>query len=225
MDISVIIPCNKNRGYLNAAILSATGQAFRGSFEVILSSQDERLAPFSKMHKIIYNLAPKGNLSININDALKKAKGKYIKFLHEDDILVKSCISDLYDNIGKHAMICANAHEFGEGKHKDLHRIVRSQVVDLNLMLKRNYVHGGTTMFLRSALFDVGLYDERIISSEDWDMYLKLLVKGYSYTYLNKVVYWYRRHPNQKSVPSWGHDRIVTKNFIRRKYADMYSKP
>jgi hypothetical protein len=41
-------------------------------------------------------------------------------------------------------------------------------------------------------------------------------------TYINKIVYKYRIHPEQKSFKNYSHLRISTKKHIRAKYKSFY---
>ena len=87
MDVSIIIPYNEDRGYLDEAIRSAVMQDYpRNRYEIIVQEGDHFLGK-------------------NINDALRRAKGRYIKVLAEDDLLTPNCIGDLLSGMNCHRCV------------------------------------------------------------------------------------------------------------------------
>ena len=95
VKVSIIIPYLKDRGWLKDAIESAEKQDF-DSFEVIIQQGDCTLGK-------------------NINDALEKAKGDWIKILAEDDLLPENSIRDLYNEAVKgFDFVCGDAENFGD---------------------------------------------------------------------------------------------------------------
>ena len=217
MDVTVIIPAFKDRGYLDEAITSALQQDFLGSWQIILASDgNPDLVKYAKKYGIDFSLAPKGNLSSTQNRAMKIAKGKYIKGLADDDLLLPNTLTDLFNNIGDNAIIYANAINFND-KGGTLYKPKNTKVT-LQSMLGGCHVHGGTTMFLKDLFFEVGGRDEGIDCCEDYDFYFKLLINGYNFTYVDKTVYKYRLHATQKSYPAGTPHRDKVKKMLRRKY-------
>ena len=198
--VSVIIAYDKNRGCLDKCIQSIKNQNY-GDIEIIQSQSPN----------------PVG---YNFNRGLERAKGEYVKYVDEDDWLPGSAITDLMEGIGDHPWICANAYHVGVET-----TVVKSIVPTFEQLIKHNSIHGGTTLFRTDILREVGGMDEELQTGEEWDMYLKLYLKGYFPGYIDKEVYYYRiwfmsksrRHRDQQA--RW---RVEQLDKIRMRYDPNY---
>jgi len=220
MDVTIIIPACEDRGYLDQAITSAFQQDFLGSWQIILASDgNPDLEKYAKKYGIDFSLSPKKNLSVNYNNALGIAKGKYIKLHADDDIMLPNALTDLFNNIGDNAVIHANVINFSDkGETLYVPPIIE---VSTESLLTGNYIHGGSVMVLTKAFLEVGGYDEGLDCAEEYDLYFKLLDKGYGFTYVNKTVFGYRRHSTSKSLHSGTPHRKAVKAMIQKKYGSV----
>ena len=221
MDISIIIPADRDRGWLNGAIESALAQDFSGTFEIILASDgNPKLKKYADKYGIRYSEVKKKNLSHNQNCAYRIAEGDFIKDLAEDDLLYPDCLTNLRGCIGDHALVYSRALNFGMGKK--YYSLPPSSIDPIKLWkAKTSFIHMGGTMFRRDAFWAVGGRDESINSCEDYDLYLNLLSHGYTFTYCNSIVYKYRLHGGQKSK-SHLKDRQRVKNYLHNKYKKYF---
>lgn len=180
MLVSVIIPYNKDRGYLQAALESIERQTYK-NYEIILSQSNN-------------------SVGYNFNQGVKKSVGDYVCYLAEDDFLpidslenrVRCMIHSDYDFIhsrGKRLFKDATTKLYG----------LTNPVATLKEMLESNQICGGTTMYKRS-IFDSELFDETLTTAEEYDFHLKLLSKGYNLGFLDEVTYYLRQHNYQKSI-------------------------
>ena len=198
--VSIIIPYNEDRGFLQDAIESVWAQTYR-DFELILAKGD-------------------GTLGQNANNGLKQASGEFVKVLAEDDELTPDCLKILVDGIRDHDFVYSDAENFGDllpGWD------VRSfdSTTNLRDMLRGNAIHGGTTLYRTDILRDVGGYDEDLWSGEEYDLHLRLLKAGYKHKHVPGIVYRYRIHEGNKSITRTSEDRIKRHKYIdkiREKY-------
>jgi glycosyltransferase involved in cell wall biosynthesis len=192
--ISVIIPYVKDRGYLSEAIDSVQGQTYK-DWELILQRGD-----FTQ--------------GTNVNKGLDRAKGKYIKVLHDDDILPSTSLEDLHNGINGYDWACGNMRTFGEAKYCDS-KIYQGCQPDFQEMLKENQVYGGTTLYNREMLLAVGGYNAYLHTGEEYDLHLRLLRGGYRCKYVPKIVHNYRFHEKNKSYYMGPGEKKERREYIR----------
>ncbi len=192
--ISIIIPYVKDRGYLNEALISVWSQF--GSWEVIHA---------------------RGNHTqgANINRGLKKAKGDYIKILHDDDMLPSNSLEDLFRAIHGNGWACGDAQTFGDKVFCPNPQIYKGCVPELDKMIIENQVYGGTTLYRKDMLVKAGGYNEDLWTGEEYDLHLRLLHLGYKCTYTPKVVHRYRLHEFNKSYYMGPGEKKERREYIR----------
>jgi len=180
MKCSIIIPYNKDRGYLGDAIKSCEDQEF-DDFEIIVQHGFKSTAE-------------------NINDAIEKCNGDYIKLCGEDDILLPNCLRDLYNTIQGFDVSAAHCINFTDGYKKEVEIIREIEIPkDVNELAKRNTLHGLGMLYRKQAVIDIGMFDESLDAFEEVELHLCLLHYGYSFVLCDSVVGRYRLHPHQKS--------------------------
>lgn len=192
--ISVIIPYVEDRGFLDEALESLRLQSFK-DFETILEQGE----------------CSQGK---NINRGLSKARGEYIKILHDDDILPPNSLRDLYRGIGNFDWICADMETFGKPDYCTP-EVSSGHIPILSMMVNKNQIAGGTTMYKTSVLREVEGYDEKLWTGEEYELHLRLLSKGYTVTYIQKTVHRYRLHSLNKSYDMPLKERVIRKEYIR----------
>lgn len=207
--VSVIIPYDKDRGYLGQAIESIEKQTY-GNIELILSCSDN-------------------TVGININNGIKVSSGKYIKYLSEDDILPENSIIDSLNTImqGDFDFIHGNCENFFDDGTIELHipSIINPTKNDL---IEKNILHGGSLMYNERIFFKYGLFAEDLWTAEEFEFNLRILSAGARLGYCNSVLYKYRRHESQKSIATGPLDteyqirRMEVKEAIKNKYRDKF---
>lgn len=178
--ISVIIPYNKDRGFLTRCIKSIESQEYK-DFEIILSQSDKSVA-------------------WNFNRGLEKAKGEYCKFVCEDDALVPGSLQTLHDAIQDEFWVFANAiQETENGQWIYRPGDYSRDFLKFSENVVTNRIHGGTTLYRTPILQAIGGMDETLWTGEEYDMHLKLWSKGFIPGYVDKVVYLHTLWSGQKS--------------------------
>jgi len=199
--ISVIIPYNKDRGYLIQAINSVQTQIYR-DVEIILSYSDK-------------------SVGYNINRGIEKARGEYVCFLCDDDTLPPNSLQDRLEAIKDFDFIHGRSMQFNEnGDIKEWPLTDRR--TNLKKMLNQNGIMGGTVLY-RKSLFDSFKWDEELWTGEEYDVNLYLLKNGFKLGFCNSFVYNYRRHSEQKSLGNkdfkYQNARRIEVERIRSRYA------
>lgn len=196
-SVTVIIPYNKDRGWLKEAI----------------SSVPEGV-------QLLISQGP-GNWPENFNKVLDQAEGDYVRWLHEDDMLTENCIEDSVKALEEQNadFIHGNAYEIFVDKENPLH-LYRPKILfpTLQDLLQKNVMHSATMMYRRSVFEKVGFMDETLNTAEEFEFNLRCLRAGLKLGYCDKPLAYYRRHPGQKVrvVP------VQDKNKEREQVRAMY---
>jgi glycosyltransferase involved in cell wall biosynthesis len=217
--ITVIISAYKDRGWLDEAILSAKNQDF-DDYEIILSSDgNPGLVNYAEKHGIRFACADKNCHSSALNNAVKQAKGEWIKECHDDDLLTVNCLNDLWNGRDGGDLIYANAINFIENNKEDF-RIYKPPIeITLQNLLPiiTNPVHAATIFYLRDVFLKVGGFDPDLKHAEEYLFYLKLLTCGYKFKYVDSNVAWYR-YNSQQDTHILANCREDVRGFIQDKF-------
>ena len=188
----------------------------------------EILRKFSDQSDRAVRILTHGQLGLvqNWNFCLREAQGKYVKFLFQDDLLDPHCLAELVDlaeqdeQIGlvfsKRRILFGNGSKEPEDDWKqmnwflfDLHKHwtqlarIQSGADLLNdpqfLQEPLNKIGEPTTVLLRkSALEEVGFFDESLRQAVDSEMWFRILTK-YKCGFVDKYLSTYRVHDRQAS--------------------------
>jgi len=174
-SVTVIIPYNKDRGFLNEAIQSVKNQTIK--CKLILSHSDK-------------------NLSYNTNRGIEKCDTKYWCYLHEDDLLPSDSIENRLKAINGYDFI----HGHGKNFSNDNSFIVKSEntTPTVTELINKNTIRGGTGLY-KTSWFNKVKFNETLLYGEELDFHLNMLKNGAKIGYCDKVVYNYRIHSKQKS--------------------------
>ncbi len=184
--VSIIIPYNKDRGWLDLAIQSVYDQTYP-DIELLIQKSDN-------------------GVSYNINQGINRASGEFIKYLCEDDMLTPNSISDSVKAMKDVDFIHGNSIIL-QLDGAETTQFPRDTHPSLNKMRALNIIHGGTLMYRSSVFQKYGVFDETLDVAEEYDFNLKLLYHGAILGYCNEDLYVYRVHPNQKSRVMQRQDR------------------
>lgn len=177
-------------------------------------------------------------VSANCNRCITAARGKWIKFIAGDDVLLPNCVAD---NL---RFVCGNAGVkvlFSQVKvYRNTFRMENFQYVvpetfPLNLM-KETYTAADqhrllllsdrinftpSYFFHKDAVLAVGGYDEDERLVEDYPMWLKLTSAGYRLYFMDVPTVGYRRHEaalNNKPARTLFNESFIRSEGVRRKY-------
>jgi glycosyltransferase involved in cell wall biosynthesis len=231
--VTICIPTYRGEKYLNEALQSVESQTWL-NLEIIVSDDGstdgtlEILRKFSDQSDRAVRILKHAQLGLvqNWNYCIREARGKYVKFLFQDDLLDPDCVSELIklaeedDQIGlvfskRRILLGDGSMEPGQDwKQKnwflfDLHKhwtqLVRIQAgADLLndpqfLQEPLNKIGEPTTVLLRkSALEEVGFFDESLRQAVDSEMWFRILTK-YKCGFVDKYLSTYRVHDRQAS--------------------------
>jgi glycosyltransferase involved in cell wall biosynthesis len=227
---SVVIPTKNRPELVTGAIDSALEQTV-GDIEVIVVNDggEDVAAIVPRRGNITYVSSRRcRGLAASRNTGAKLARGEYICFLDDDDILYPEHFETLIEAMNREGLSVAysNSEKTLIEKTYDGYRITgreprEQHPFDRKQMLVMNYIPVHNLVFRRECLDRAGIFDENLVIHEDWDMWVRLS-QNYDFVpvYKNTAdVRWWRDRTSltfKRRAPSIGAMRT-----IYRKYAAL----
>jgi len=225
--VSICIPVYNGEKYIEEALTSAISQTYP-HIEIIVSdnNSDDRTLEIAKFFlrrssaKFLLLSHPQCGMAQNWNFCISYAKGKYIKFLFHDDLLVPTCIEEMVnlaeqDNgigmvfsprellIEESADIIKENYRGAEDIHKYwscLKPVQNGQELlnDPNLFnYSMNKIGEPSTVLIKKEAFEkVGLFDIEIPQLVDVEMWFRIMSQ-FKIGFINKVLSQFRIHSEQ----------------------------
>ena len=183
--VTVVIPSYNSLRYIAETMETVFNQTYQ-DFEVLIvndGSTDgtaEWIEQLSKKESRVRMIsqANKG-LPGARNTGIKQARGKYIAILDADDLWEPTKLEKQVDSLDNNPEVglCYTWTALADSEGNSTGRVVAShaqgnvwqQLTEMNMVCC-----GSTPMIRRSCFDDVGLFDENLRFSEDWDMWLRI---------------------------------------------------
>jgi glycosyltransferase involved in cell wall biosynthesis len=229
--VSICIPTYNGAPFITEAMDSAIAQTYP-NLEIVVSddaSTDgtldiiETYKTKTNIPIYIYHHQPKG-IGANWNHCIKHAKGDYIKFLFQDDVLALTCVEKMvniledYPNLGlvasKREFIVENTmktdaiNEWIEtfGDLQNHLNLPKSEINTLDHSIFGLQLFYGSplnkigepsvVMFRKSLIDEVGYLNEDLKQILDYEYWYRIL-KKYPIAIINKPLVKFRLHQNQ----------------------------
>jgi hypothetical protein len=191
--LSVIVPTYNGAPYLAQALASIEGQHASG-LEVIAvddGSTDATLAVLeSYAHRLplrVFARSRVGNWVANTNYGLVEARGRYVCFLHQDDLWLPGRLRVLRSLLAREpqAALLLHPSRYVDARGRWLgvwrcplpaRRLGPGLVVER--LLVQNFIAVPAPLFSREAALRAGGMDESLWYTADWDFWLKLAAAG-----------------------------------------------
>ena len=224
--VSVIIPCYKMGMYIGEALESVGKQSYT-RWEVIAvddcGPEDgtreivESFAASHPEHRVEFIRHEKnGGVSKARNTAIKAASGEFIAPLDPDDYWIDRHLEILYEKLSSvpnDVILAFSNVEISTESEKPEWIPTYPTLSELENpsygLALRNFIQPSAALIKRSAVLEVGGFDEspEIQHVEDWDLWLSLLGHGYKITHADKVTAVYRLHPGSASLDEIAYER------------------
>lgn len=208
--VSVVIPVYNGSDYLSEAIDSALAQDYP-NFEVIVindgSTDDGATEKVALSYKgaIRYFSKQNGGVASALNCAIERMEGEYFSWLSHDDLYVTNKISRQIDAARRCGADDIVVYSLA-GAFSDSKEIFR--VLDIPhecsgwfkyFLAANSSLHGCTLLIPRVAFQVCGLFDERLRTTQDYDMWFRLAEK-YRFLCVREVLVKARQHSAQGTV-------------------------
>lgn len=217
--VSICIPTYNGEAFIQEALDSALAQSYK-PIEIIISDDNStdntlrivnEIAKKSTISIKIFNHKPSG-IGANWNHCIRNAKGNYIKFLFQDDLLEPNCIEEMVrlaeNSEMKLGLVFSKRDIIGVLKEQDrdgYEQIVYPEIVNGAEVLKnknlyshpRNKIGEPSSVLLPKYVFDeVGYFNENLKQSLDYEFWYRIC-HNYSIGYVDKSLANFRVHGMQ----------------------------
>lgn len=209
--VSIVIPVYNGANYLADAIGSALAQTYP-SFEVVVvndgstdGGETDRIAR-SFVPRVRYFSQPNGGVAAALNRGIRESHGELISWLSHDDLL-------LPDKLARQvAFLAGRAQErvvvFGDFEVEDVDsgrrfvselppRLRRDDVRAMLTLLLLGRLHGCALLLPRRALEEAGEFDPALRTTQDYDLWFRMLAAGWRFVHAPGPVIRTRWHAAQ----------------------------
>lgn len=207
--ISIIIPVYNGEDYLALAIESAINQTYK-NLEVIVvdDGSKDRTEEIARSYgsRIKYIRKQNGGVSSALNDGINSMRGKYFAWLSHDDVYHTEKIEALYNGIASLDNVIGISDwdiidEDGKFlRHAKLDDLLESNPKSFLAFDRNTWLNACAMLIPKNLLDEVGLFNNELRTTQDYDMHLRMIEHGATYKIIHKPLFYSRAHANQGSL-------------------------
>lgn len=190
--VSVLIPVyNVKKEFLSQSIKSILDQTYQNMeiiviFEKSNSKKDNEIESELKKnlanHRFKIIIPKKKGLANSLNEGISESKGKFIARMDADDISEKNRLEEQIkyledNNIDLVGSWATSISEKGE-KLGTIEPPITNSKIRKKIMFHNPFLHP-SIIFRKSIINEIGMYDPKYDGAEDYDLYFRIISKGY----------------------------------------------
>ncbi len=205
--VSILVPVYNTAPYLREAIDSMLDQTF-ADFELIVlddcspDNAEEILDTYNDPRIVRYKGEKNVGLSNVLNVGIGMARGKYIARMDSDDISLPQRLQVQVDYLEKHPdvdLVSVGMRLFG-AKEGTWIREINPEKVKIEALFHSPVLHA-SSVWRKDAFEKQGLrFRQEMVPAEDYDLWVRAMLKGLKLVNLPEVLYEYRIHEAQATV-------------------------
>lgn len=225
--VSIVIPVYNREEYIAEAVDSALNQTY-GDTEVIVvddGSTDGTAAILGKYGDQIRVARHAENAGVGaaVSTGVGMMTGEWLHTLGSDDALYPDAVERMnganaaLGNDSRIIPFMSLANMAGNERCWPPGPMLNAldPLGQAVLLMERFFAPHGTCQFRKELVDEIG-YNPAYRTSEDWDFNLRLLLKGYRFKHVERMIYGYRVHDGQMSRQAIGHcERQQRRQFNR----------
>lgn len=246
--VSIIVVTYNSANYVLETLESTKMQTYK-NIELVITddcSKDDTIEICSKwieknkdrfVNTRIIQAKLNTGIPANCNRGITNSKGKWVKFIAGDDLLMENCISDCLNLVSKKniSILVGNMQPFSISETKkfithpkypmDLGFFDLSSVDQNKYLLKKSFNFAPAVFIKRSVIEQSGGFNEKYKYFEDLPMWLKLTGLGYRIDFFNKTLVYYRiNHNSMVHRESSYFNPLFMKCMLSFKKEEVYPK-
>lgn len=206
--VSVVIPTYNYAQYVGIAVRSVLDQSYPNTEIFVVDdgstdkTQDVLMPYLSRIH---YHYKDNGGTASALNFGITHATGKYVCWLSADDIFLPDKVAKQVDLMEKESALGFSYTSFmvidGAGKKQyDVHSpFYQDQREMVTKLMEGCFINGSSVMMRKSALDQVGLFDESMATVHDYELWFRML-RSYPCGFLDELLLGYRWHGQNGSL-------------------------
>ena len=179
-NIKTSIDSILSQSYKNIELLVMDDCSTDKTYDILKDIKDRRL-------RIFRNKDNKG-LTKSLNILIKKSKGQILARQDSDDISLPTRLEVQFENLHNLQLDGCTTRAYIQNSKRSIPRLSHLLPLSFVIKYKNPFIHG-TLMVKKSAVIDVGMYDENIIYAQDYKLFIELLKKNYKIKILKKKLY------------------------------------
>ena len=179
-NIKTSIDSILSQSYKNIELLVMDDCSTDKTYDILKDIKDRRL-------RIFRNKDNKG-LTKSLNILIKKSKGQILARQDSDDISLPTRLEVQFENLHNLQLDGCTTRAYIQNSKRSIPRLSHLLPLSFVIKYKNPFIHG-TLMVKKSAVIDVGMYDENIVYAQDYKLFIELLKKNYKIKILKKKLY------------------------------------
>lgn len=223
-QVSIVLPVLNSELTIVSCVTSIINQTFE-NFELIVidnGSTDKTLQLISDFNddRITIISQPVKGITHALNLGLLHAKGEYIVRMDSDDIMVldrlEIQINEFYndttlDFLASDCFLCDDEMNIVGEIHKP------NSNFSIIALFYSPFIHP-TWMFRKSILSKIGIYNNNLFVSQDYDFVVRLIINGFKAKNISKKLIYYRQSSNGLSIKKHFYQlyfsNLISYNFL-----------
>jgi len=206
--VSVVIPTYNHVQFLREALVSVIAQTERRWEALVINnfSEDDTEIMVSSLDDTrikLFNFRNQGIIAASRNTGIQRARGQFVAFLDSDDRWapekLRSCVRRLQNGVD---LVCHAERWFGEGVSGRAVYYGPSERGQFDsLLYQGNALSTSAVVIRRERLLECGGFSEdpKIVTAEDYDLWLRLAQGGNQIAFLDEVLGDFRLHAGSQS--------------------------
>lgn len=207
--VSVIIPTYNHAQFLAKALSSVISQTYTNWEALVINNYStdntaEIVESFNDSRIKLINFKNNGIIAASRNEGIRNSVGEYLAFLDSDDSWLpeklekslKQLIDGHFDLVCNDEVLIENDKIISTWRHNPKLKLSYNK-----LLFEGNCLSTSAVTVKRQAVLDVGLFkeDREFITSEDYDLWLRLAKAGNHFKFLPEVLGEHLKHSSNNS--------------------------